>query len=166
MFNSKIYLLSPVFLLFFLHLSFSPACAWTGRVIGVADGDTIKVLHNDEAIRIRLYGIDTPEKKQAFGNRAKKFTNALVRKKTVRIDPITRDRYGRTVALVSVHGVSLNEALVQAGYAWVYPKYCKKNICEDWYCDEALARKNSKGLWHDPDPVPPWKWRKTRRNRR
>ncbi len=108
------------FLRFFLLLFPFSALAWTGKVVGVADGDTLKVLHNSEAVRIRLYGIDTPEKRQAFGNRAKRFSNDMIRKKSVQIDPITRDRYGRTVAQVSVNKVSLNEALIRAGYAWVY----------------------------------------------
>jgi len=161
MFNKYIY---NGFVCIFILFS-SSALAWTGKVIGVADGDTIKVLHQGEAVRIRLYGIDTPEKKQAFGNRAKKFTNALVRKKTVHIDPITRDRYGRTVALVSVHGVSLNEALIRAGYAWVYRKYCRMDICDGWYRDEHQAKQAGKGLWQNSRPTPPWLWRKAKRNK-
>lgn len=156
-----------ILLIFFLVL-FSPfyVLAWTGKVVGVADGDTIKVLHKREAIRIRLYGIDTPEKRQAFGNRAKKYTNALVRGKVVDVEPVTLDRYGRTVAFVTVNGTSLNQSLVQAGYAWVYRKYCKNDICESWYQDENRARNSDKGLWRDPDPVAPWEWRREKRNRK
>jgi len=155
-----------LFLFSFLFLFPFSALAWTDKVVGVADGDTIKVLHNNEAVRIRLYGIDTPEKRQAFGNRAKRFTNGMVRKKSVQIDPITRDRYGRTVALVSVNGVSLNEALIRAGYAWVYRKYCRLDICDGWYREEHQARQAGKGLWHDPAPIPPWEWRRTKRTRK
>ena len=155
-----------LFLFSFLFLFPFSSLAWTGKVVGVADGDTIKVLHNSEAVRLRLYGIDTPEKRQAFGNRAKKYTNRMVRKKSVQIDPITMDRYGRTVAQVSVNGVSLNEALIRAGYAWVYRKYCRLDICDDWYREEHQARQAGKGLWRDHDPTPPWVWRRAKRSRK
>lgn len=139
--------------------------AWSGKVIGVADGDTIKVLHNKKSVRIRFYGIDTPEKRQAFGNRAKKYTNAWVRGKVVEIDPVTKDRYGRTVAMVHVTRKNLNELLVQQGLAWVYRKYCKMDICENWYQYEDQARSSKKGLWQDPHAIPPWQWRKEKRQR-
>ena len=165
--NTPAYILLAIFLLSFVLLFHSmSALAWTGKVVGIADGDTIKVLHDNKAIRIRLYGIDTPEKRQAFGNRAKKYTNAMVRGKKVDIDPITKDRYGRTVAMVHIHGTNLNQALIQAGYAWVYRKYCKKDICEGWYQDEEQARNAGRGLWHDPYPTPPWIWRKIKRNQK
>ena len=153
-------------LLFFLFiLPPSSVLAWSGKVIGVADGDTIKVLHNNEPVRIRLYGIDTPEKRQAFGNRAKKYTNAWVRGKVVEIDPVTKDRYGRTVAMVHVTRKNLNELLVQQGLAWVYRKYCKMDICENWYQYEDQARSSKKGLWRDPHAIPPWQWRKEKRQK-
>ena len=159
-FATALLLTLSLFLLSPLH-----AAAWTGKVIGVADGDTIKVLHKKDAVRIRLYGIDTPEKRQAFGNKAKKYTNSLVRGKQVEIDSVTKDRYGRTVAMVFINGTNLNQSLIQAGYAWVYRKYCKMDVCKSWYQDENQARHTSKGLWRDPNPTPPWKWRKAKRNK-
>ena len=148
--------------LFFLvfHSSSNAWAAWTGEVVGVADGDTIAVIHQLEKISIRLYGIDTPEKKQAFGNKARRYTNATVRKKSVKIVPIEQDRYGRTVAMVFVAGECLNEALIRDGYAWVYRKYCRKDFCGDWLRLESIARENRQGLWLDRNPTPPWEWRK------
>ncbi len=76
------------------------AADFTGRVVGISDGDTITVLHNGKGERIRLHGIDCPEKRQAFGNRAKQFTSNLVFAKTVTVQVLDRDRYGRTVGVV------------------------------------------------------------------
>ena len=98
--------------------------AWSGNVVGVADGDTIEVMHDGKGEKIRLYGIDCPEKKQDFGQRAKKFTSQKVFGKVVEVEQIDTDRYGRTVALVYLgNKYSLNEALIASGYAWVYKKY-------------------------------------------
>lgn len=85
-----------------------PAQAWTGKVIGIADGDTINALRNREQVKIRLHGIDTPEKAQAFGNKTKKFTASLVSRKIVDIESVTKDRYGRIVALVRVVEKNVN----------------------------------------------------------
>ena len=103
-----------------LVLLSSPGLAadFTGRVVGVSDGDTITVLHQGKPERIRLHGIDCPEKRQAFGNRAKQFTSTLVFSKTVTVQAVDRDRYGRTVGEVLLpDGRSLNRELVRAGFA-------------------------------------------------
>ncbi len=95
------------------------AWAWSGMVVGVTDGDTIKVMgsHNKQ-VKIHLYGIDCPEKSQAFGKKAKQFTSGMVFGKIVEVDPVTVDRYGRTIALVyDTDGKSLNEELIRAGLA-------------------------------------------------
>jgi micrococcal nuclease len=134
--------------------------SWSGEVVGVADGDTITALNNGKGERIRLYGIDTPEKRQAFGKKAKQFTSDMVYGKTVEVKIKDIDRYGRTVALVNVDGESLNEALVKAGYAWVYQRYCKESFCKDWLSFEGVARYGKIGLWSDPDPEPPWDFRR------
>lgn len=134
--------------------------SWTGKVVGVSDGDTIKVLRNGEQVKIRLYGIDTPEKKQAFGQVAKRYTADFVAGKVVSVEPIDKDRYGRTVALVSANGISLNKELVQNGFAWVYGQYCKKEFCTEWKELEGQARSNRKGLWAESSPQTPWEFRK------
>jgi endonuclease YncB( thermonuclease family) len=88
-----------------------PAGAWSGKVVGVADGDTITVLRDRQPQKIRLYGIDCPEKRQPFGKRAKQFTSDMVFGKTVEVNRIDTDRYGRTVAFVAVDERLLNEEL-------------------------------------------------------
>ena len=133
--------------------------AWSGKVVGVADGDTITALHNGKGERIRLYGIDTPEKRQAFGKKAKQFTARMVYGKIVEVETKDVDRYGRTVGLVYVDGQSLNEALIKNGYAWVYRRYCKMDLCKDWLDLESVARNGKIGLWSDPNPIPPWDFR-------
>src|SRR2546425_7886966 len=92
-------------------------------VVGVTDGDTIKVLRNGKAEKIRLHGIDCPEKSQPFGTRAKQFTSEMVFGKTVTVHVTDRDRYGRTVAdVILPDGTNLNRELVKAGLAWWYKK--------------------------------------------
>ena len=132
---------------------------WTGEVVGIGDGDTITVLHNGNEKKIRFYGIDTPEKRQAFGKKAEQFTSEMVYGKTVKVDVRDVDRYGQYVALIEVDGRVLNEALIEKGYAWVYRKYCKADFCEDWLAIESLARSYKVGLWSEPSPIPPWDFR-------
>lgn len=151
-----------VFLLLLLTVP-NLSSAWSGKVVGVADGDTITVLRDKEQVRIRLYGIDRPERGQAFGKRAKQFTSDMVMGKTVRIEPIDVDRYGRTVALVFLFRDLVNAELVYAGYAWVYTRYCKESFCGWWKQLEREAREAMRGLWRDPNPVPPWEFRRQRR---
>lgn len=133
--------------------------AWQGKVVGISDGDTITVLHNNRGEKVRLYGIDTPEKRQDFGNKAKQFTSNMVFGKSVEVESVTKDRYGRTVGLVYINDQCLNEELVRAGFAWVYIKYCKKAICTDWRRLEAAAKANKTGLWSHSNPIPPWEFR-------
>lgn len=132
----------------------------TGKVIGVSDGDTITVLQDRTQHKIRLYGVDCPEKSQDFGRRAKQFTSNMVFGKTVQVIPEDTDRYGRTVGTVLIGGEILNEELIKAGYAWVYPQYCKKPVCEKWKRYEEAASIKGAGLWSQPHPIPPWEFRK------
>lgn len=132
--------------------------AWSGKCVSVSDGDTIKVMHQDKAKRIRLYGIDCPEKKQAFGKRAKQFTARMVFKRIVNITPTTTDRYGRIIAWVYVDGDKcLNKELLKAGLAWHYKRYSKDR---DLSALEIVARQNKLGLWIDSNPIPPWNFRR------
>ncbi len=132
--------------------------------MGVSDGDTITVLHNGKGERIRLHGIDCPEKRQAFGNRAKQFTSNLVFAKTVTVQAVDRDRYGRTVGGVLMpDGRSLNHELVWAGLAWMYRRYTTDQSLSDLEEEARVARR---GLWADPHAVPPWEWRMMRKRYR
>jgi endonuclease YncB( thermonuclease family) len=136
---------------------------FTGKVVRVMDGDTLEVLTQDMTpIRVRLSGIDCPEKGQAFGQRAKQAASDLAFGKTVEVRDTGRDRYGRTVGEVMLQdGRSLNRELVRAGLAWWYRQYAKKDA--DLARLEEEAREAKLGLWADADPVPPWNWRKERR---
>jgi len=149
---------SRLFILFLFTLIFiaAHALAWSGKVVGVSDGDTISVLHDGKAEKIRLYGIDCPEKGQAFGAKAKKFTSNKVFGKIVEVDPVTTDRYGRTIAWVNFDGQSLNEALLSAGFAWHYKKYSSERHLAQL---EDASRQNKLGLWADPHAIPPWEFR-------
>ena len=136
--------------------------AWSGEVVGIMDGDTITVLNSKtiQDVKIRLYGIDCPEKGQAFGKRAKQFTSKMVYGKVVEVKVMDTDRYGRTVALVAVNKQILNEELLKAGYAWVYYQYCHEMICHAWADYQFAAKLDKRGLWADPDPIPPWEFRR------
>lgn len=152
-------LLLPI--LVFLLFAAVPAYGWSGRVTGVADGDTISVLREGRAVKIRLYGIDCPEKHQAFGQRARQFTSSLAFGKEVEVRPVERDRYGRLVAWVFVGSRCLNEDLLRAGYAWHFKRYSRDRHLAEL---ELQARAARTGLWRDPDPVPPWDFRKARKD--
>lgn len=142
-----------------IMLCASMACAWQGKCVGVADGDTIAVLHAKQAEKIRLHGVDCPEKTQAYGTRAKQFTAALVFGKVVTVDPVNTDRYGRTVARVKCpDGRSLNALLVQAGMAWWYRQYDPHN--QTLAALEKQARAKQLGLWAEASPTPPWDYRR------
>ena len=138
-------------------LAWSQTTSWTGKVVGVSDGDTITVMHQGKGEKIRLYGIDCPEKRQAFGKRAKQFTSNMVFGKDVEVRPVTTDRYGRTIAWIYVDGACLNEALLKAGLAWHYKRYSSERHLAEL---ENEARRTKAGLWSDPYSVPPWNFRR------
>ena len=153
-----------VALLFTVLLAIPSLChAWSGKVIHVADGDTITVMKSGKKVKVRLYGIDTPETKQWYGQNAKIFTSSQVMGKTVDVETMATDRYGRTVGLVSVEDLILNRHLVEYGYAWVYHRYCKKPFCADWTEMEAEAKAAKRGLWKNPKSIPPWEYRRSKR---
>lgn len=149
-----------VFLLLGLILVAAPCAAdFAAEVVGVSDGDTITVLYQGRPEKIRLEGIDCPEKAQAFGQRAKRFTSVLAFGKvvTVRGDE-KRDRYDRILGEVIVpDGRSLNHELLRAGFGWWYRKYSNDLQLEHI---ESEARRAKRGLWVDLDPIPPWEWRR------
>ena len=148
----------PLFLGLALVASQALATDFTGRMVGVSEGDTITVLSKDKPVRVRLHGIDYPEKRQAFGNRAKQATSKLVFGQTVTVRDLGKDRYGRTVGEVLLpDGRSLNRELVKAGFAWWYRRYAPDN--EPLKQLEQEAREAKRGLWVDPHAVSPWEWR-------
>jgi endonuclease YncB( thermonuclease family) len=83
--------------------------------------------------------------------------------KTVEVETKDTDRYGRSVALIYIDGQSLNEDLVKNGFAWVYRQYCRETFCEDWLDLEVVAKYKKIGLWSEPNPIPPWQFRRKHR---
>ena len=131
---------------------------FSGQVVAVLDGDTIEVLHDTKPERIRLHGIDCPEKGQAYGNKAKQATAELVFRKEVTLQTHGKDKYGRTIADVSLpNGIIVNLELVRNGWCWWYQKYAPDNAILAEL--QRRARRSGAGLWADPHPIPPWEWR-------
>ena len=138
---------------------------FSATVKKVIDGDSLLVSTDRGDIEVRLYGVDIPEYDQPFSRQAKIFTQKAVLGKKVMIEPVAEDAYGRTVAVVAKGADIINRELVQAGLAWVYPRYCKKAVCTSWKKDERTARDEKMGLWQETQPNPPWQWKKSKRNR-
>jgi endonuclease YncB( thermonuclease family) len=146
-----------------LYSAISLAEPYSAKVIGITDGDTLKVLTNqNQQVKIRLSEIDCPERKQPWGNKAKQALSDFTFQKTVTIDPVTKDRYGRTVATVLVDGKNVNKALVQEGHCWVYRKYVQDS---EFFDLENEAKANKRGLWglSETERMPPWEWRKQKK---
>jgi micrococcal nuclease len=142
-----------------LIASFALAADFNGQVVGVLDGDTIEVLYNNRTERIRLHGIDCPEKGQAFGKRAKQAAADLVFGKSVVLQTHGKDKYGRTIAdVLLADGLNVNQELVREGWCWWYEKHAPKDHALEQSQQEAKQAK--RGLWSDPDPVPPWLYRR------
>jgi endonuclease YncB( thermonuclease family) len=129
-----------------------------GKVVSVIEGDTIEVLYDRHARRIRLNGIDCPEKGQAFGAKAKQTTSELIFGKEVTLEMHGVDKYGRTIADVSLpDGVNINIELVRNGSCWWFQPDAPDNVILAEL--QRRARKSGIGLWADPHPIPPWEWR-------
>jgi len=142
----------------------------TGRVVRVSDGDTVSVLdRNKKQHKIRLFGIDTPEREQAFGLAAKKALTELVANQQVGVVQITRDEYDRVVGTLYLDttnnntkdNTNINQTMVAMGYAWWYRYYAPHE--RHLEAAEKSARSERLGLWSDPNPEPPWDWRRARR---
>ncbi|EAB8017793.1 nuclease [Salmonella enterica subsp. enterica] len=147
-------------LLFLLILSPAIQATLTGRVVRVIDGDTVVVLAAPATeIRIRLAGIDAPEKGQPFGQRARQFLASRVTGRVVEISGDSRDRYGRILGTLWADGRDINAELVCSGMAWTYRVRSRVQSPAYLQC-ENTAREQRKGLWQEPSPVPPWQWRK------
>ncbi|MCA8923777.1 MAG: thermonuclease family protein [Planctomycetes bacterium] len=133
---------------------------WSGQVVAVYDGDTLLVRHGRAREMIRLHGVDAPEWEQRYGPSAGNFVANLLLYETVRVRPVVKDFYDRTVAVVELDdGRSLNELLLDRGYAWVYRSYVWGSLRYAYLDRERVARDDHRGLWHDANPTPPWRWR-------
>jgi endonuclease YncB( thermonuclease family) len=128
------------------------------RVVGITDGDTATMLGaGNRQTKCRLFGIDTPESGQAHGKAAKRALSDAIYGKTVGVEVVDTDRYGRSICRISEAGQDVNLAMVEQGYAWVYRRY---NRDPQYLRAEERARAAGWGLWSDPNPVPPWQWRR------
>ncbi|MEO5362555.1 MAG: thermonuclease family protein [Magnetococcus sp. DMHC-8] len=133
--------------------------AWSGRVVRVVDGDTVWVERDGTGIRIRLEGIDAPERDQPWGEEATAFIRQQALGGEVTVLGKEWDRYGRLVArIVLPNGSHLNHQLVRQGLAWWYHAYSTDHALQ---AAQALARQEQLGLWSDAHPAPPWLWRRT-----
>ena len=150
------------------HASSAIAAELVGKVIAVADGDTVTILDADMLKhRIRLSGIDAPEKRQAFSQRSKQALSQAVFNRTVTVEWSKRDRYGRLVGkLILPDGRDANLRQIELGMAWHYKAYAEEqNVIDrsDYATAEDRAREFHVGLWSDLAPVPPWEFRKAAR---
>jgi len=154
-----------VFLLVFPGLHVCAQEVLSGKVVAIADGDTLTLLTvHDKQIRVRLAEVDTPEKGQPYANRSRQALAELVFGKNVRVLVVDTDRYGRTVGRVSVGEMDVAGELVRSGAAWVYRRYATD---DDLYSLEQIARKQGRGLWglSESQRIPPWEWREAKRRR-
>jgi micrococcal nuclease len=146
--------------LFLAALVFAPVAAlgdFTGRVVKVSDGDTLTVLVKKRQIRVRLDGIDAPERGQAFGVRSRQSLAQLCAAKTAQVEDRGKDRYGRTLGVVVCGAFEANSEQVRRGMAWVFRQYAP--LGSALYELETYARLRQIGLWADPRAVAPWEWR-------
>ncbi|MAD57874.1 MAG: hypothetical protein CMK44_04785 [Porticoccus sp.] len=151
----------PIIFLIFLSSLSAEAEIFEGTVVRIADGDTLTLLtHPKKYVKVRLAGIDAPEKNQPFGSKAKMVLTRLVFLRKVLIEEQTKDRYGRTVGIVIVDGQNVNYELVKQGLAWVYRKYTDDEVL---YKLEAQAKTKKIGLWSGEKAIPPWVWRRGKR---
>jgi len=127
-----------------------------GKVIGVMDGDTVKVLVKKKQYKIRLYGIDAPEKNQAFGTKTKKALSKKIFGKNVKVKITDIDKYGRSIGTIFYMNRNINLEMVQEGFAWWYQKYSNDVKLAK---AEKQARKNKLGIWSHKTQIPPWEFR-------
>jgi endonuclease YncB( thermonuclease family) len=140
-----------------LAISFSAWADFSGRVVGVADGDSITVLRDREPVKVRLADIDAPERAQPFGNQSRQALEALVKGQEVRVVERGRDRFHRILGKVYRGELDVNAEQVRQGMAWVLRQYARNATLDSI---EAEAREQKRGLWRESGPVPPWEWRK------
>ena len=146
-----------IFLLFSINNVTYASEIIEGRVIGVHDGDTITLLlEGNQKLKIRLAQIDAPELDQAFGQQSKQSLSDMVFNRTIKVDKETTDKYGRTVGTLLVEGVDANKEQVKQGMAWVYKQYLHDKSLIPL---EETARQIKVGLWVDVNPLAPWSYR-------
>lgn len=146
----------PALLLVCLFALPVQAAELVGRVVGVTDGDTLRVLVEQREVVVRLDQIDAPEKAQPFGQRSRQSLAELCFGQPVRVVTHGQDRYGRTIGTVFVGALDVNAEQLRQGMAWAFLRYLREPALLDI---EREARAARRGLWADPAPVAPWDWR-------
>ena len=137
----------------------SPAAADVlGKVVSVHDGDTLTVLVEKRQVKVRLVDIDAPELRQPFGTRSRESLAEMCFGKVASVDVRGRDRYKRTIGQVTCAGTDANAEQVRRGYAWIYTRYARAD--SPLHVLQMQARSAHRGLWSDPEAVPPWEWRR------
>ena len=138
--------------------------AFYGSFNRAIDGDSLLISNRNKMIEVRLYGVDCPEYDQPFAGEAKEFVFNKLAGKKVMVKPEYYDSYGRLVAIVTQGDWVVNGELVLSGLAWVYPAYCHKAVCNSWEKNEKSARKGKRGVWNTLEPIPPWEWKRMKRD--
>jgi micrococcal nuclease len=137
---------------------------WSGQVVWVQDGDSLIIKKSGKNIRVRLQGIDAPEKGQPFAKKAKYAAIKMAKNRNVRVVVKEKDKYGRTVAKVVLpDGRNLSYTMVEMGLAWRHIRYGKDPHLKTL---ETQARKKGAGLWADNKPTPPWVWKRQHKKKR
>lgn len=139
----------------------------SGRVVGVVDGDTDDILTVDrERVRVRIAGIDAPEKAQAYGKRSKALMSDMAFGKDASVETTKKDRFQRPLGKLMVNGRDTGLMLIEAGMAWHFKKYEQAQMPRDrglYSAAEDRARAARIGLWQEATPIAPWDWRKGQR---
>jgi len=141
-------------------VTMNPGRVLQGTAVKIIDGDTFDLLLTDKTTRrIRLYGIDCPERQQPYYQTAKDFLGKKLQSATIRVAIQDQDVYGRTVGIVWADNYNVNEALLQAGLTWHYKRYDRN---PRWEQLEREARHQQTGLWADAHPIAPWTFKHSR----
>lgn len=162
------YRLFTIFILFIFTVSYTTAqrkpipAPFNGKVVRILDGDTYEVLTAGKTlIRVRMMGIDAPEKNQAFGQKSKQTLGLLCGGQLISVQPTGVDRYGRVLAYTyNQQGMNINAEMVRRGMAWHYVQYSRDPQLAE---AERFAQKNRIGIWSDPYAMAPWEFRRSRR---
>lgn len=147
-----------------IFVTFTASADISGRIVRVLDGDTVEVLETGNRLtRVRLAGIDAPEKSQPFGQRSRQELSTMVTQRTVTITGEDTDRYGRLLGTVWLGATDVNAEQIRKGLAWAY-RYHGKPAQADYALLEAEARQHATGLWSVPGQTEPWRWRNMKKN--
>lgn len=149
--------LTALLALFLLCCGAARAEQFAGRVIVVIDGDTVLLLRHGHPLKVRLAGIDAPEKSQDYGMASRDALAQMVLHRQTEVETRAIDKYGRTVALLKIGKLNVNQEMVRRGMAWDYAYF---NHDRAYVALQNEARQAKRGLWQQADPVPPWQWRR------